>query len=47
MGKELRGIRGKEAIKVFICAGEIEKAGKGDHGNTVEIAFRLIRTAFL
>jgi predicted RNA binding protein YcfA (HicA-like mRNA interferase family) len=33
MGKDLRGIRGKEAIKAFIRAGGIEKPGKGDHVN--------------
>ncbi|MCZ7399484.1 MAG: type II toxin-antitoxin system HicA family toxin [Candidatus Methanoperedens sp.] len=29
----LRGIKGKEAIKVFVKAGGIEKKGKGDHVN--------------
>lgn len=33
MGKELRGIRGKDAIKVFIRAGGVERPGKGDHVN--------------
>jgi len=33
MGKELRGIKGKEAIKAFIRAGGIERPGKGDHVN--------------
>lgn len=33
MGKELRGIKGKEAIKAFIRAGGIERSGKGDHIN--------------
>ena len=33
MGKELRGVKGKEAIKAFIRAGGIEKPGKGDHIN--------------
>ena len=33
MGKELRGIRGKEAIKAFIRGGGIKKPGKGDHVN--------------
>jgi predicted RNA binding protein YcfA (HicA-like mRNA interferase family) len=33
MGKELRGIRGKGAIKAFIRGGGIEKPGKGDHVN--------------
>ena len=29
----LRGIKGKEAIKIFIKAGGIERKGKGDHVN--------------
>ena len=33
MGKELRGVKGKKAIKAFIRAGGIEKPGKGDHIN--------------
>ena len=33
MGKELRGIKSKEAIKAFIRAGGIERPGKGDHVN--------------
>ena len=33
MGKELRGIKGKEAIKVFLRAGGMERPGKGDHVN--------------
>lgn len=33
MGKELRGSRGKEAMKAFMRAGGIEKPGKGDHVN--------------
>jgi len=33
MGKELRGIKGKIAIKAFIPAGGIERPGKGDHVN--------------
>jgi predicted RNA binding protein YcfA (HicA-like mRNA interferase family) len=33
MGKELRGIRGKDAIKAFLRAGGIERPGKGDHVN--------------
>jgi len=32
-GKRLRGIRGKDAIKVFLKAGEVLKGGKGDHVN--------------
>lgn len=30
---KFRGIKGKEAIKVFVKAGGIEKKGKGDHVN--------------
>ncbi len=33
MGRELRGIKGKDAIKAFIRAGGTEKPGKGDHIN--------------
>jgi len=33
MGRELRGIKGKAAIKALIRAGGIEKPGKGDHVN--------------
>jgi len=33
MGRELRGIKGKSAIKAFIRAGGIERPGKGDHVN--------------
>ena len=33
MGKELRGIKGKDAIKAFLRAGGIERSGKGDHIN--------------
>ena len=29
----LRGIKGKDAIKVFVKAGGLEKKGKGDHIN--------------
>lgn len=29
MGKELRGIKGKEAIKAFIRADGVERSGKG------------------
>lgn len=32
-GKRLRGIRGKDAIKVFLKAGGVLKGGKGDHVN--------------
>jgi predicted RNA binding protein YcfA (HicA-like mRNA interferase family) len=33
MGRELRGIKGREAIKAFLRAGGMEKPGKGDHVN--------------
>lgn len=33
MGRELRGIKGKDAIKAFISAGGIKRPGKGDHIN--------------
>ena len=33
MGRELWGIKGKEAIKAFVRAGGMEKQGKGDHIN--------------
>jgi predicted RNA binding protein YcfA (HicA-like mRNA interferase family) len=33
MGRELRGIKGRDAIKVFMRAGGIERPGKGDHVN--------------
>jgi len=33
MGRELRGIKGKDAIKAFIRAGGIKRPGKGDHIN--------------
>jgi predicted RNA binding protein YcfA (HicA-like mRNA interferase family) len=33
MGKELRGIKGKDAMKAFLRAGGTEKPGKGDHIN--------------
>jgi predicted RNA binding protein YcfA (HicA-like mRNA interferase family) len=33
MGRELRGIKGKDAIKAFLRAGGIERPGKGDHVN--------------
>lgn len=32
-GKRLRGIRAKDAIKVFVKFGGIERKGKGDHVN--------------
>lgn len=33
MSRELRGIKGKDAIKAFVHAGGIERPGKGDHVN--------------
>jgi predicted RNA binding protein YcfA (HicA-like mRNA interferase family) len=33
MGRELRGIKGKDAIKALIRAGGIERPGKGNHVN--------------
>lgn len=33
MGRQLRGIKGKEAVKAFIRAGGIIRPGKGDHVN--------------
>jgi len=33
IGRELRGIRGEEAIRVFVRAGGIRRGGKGDHVN--------------
>jgi len=33
MSRSLYGIKGRDAIKAFVRAGGIEKAGKGDHIN--------------
>jgi len=33
MGKKLRGIKGKDAIKAFIRSGGRKRRGKGDHIN--------------
>ena len=33
MGKSLRGIKGENAIKVFVKTGGIVRKGKGDHIN--------------
>ncbi|MBA2124063.1 hypothetical protein B9J78_03910 [bacterium Unc6] len=33
MGRELRGIKGKEAIEAFVRAGGEKRPGKGDHVN--------------
>ncbi len=31
--QRLRGIKGKEAIRVFVRAGGVQRGGKGDHVN--------------
>jgi predicted RNA binding protein YcfA (HicA-like mRNA interferase family) len=33
MGRELRGVRGREALEAFIRAGGLKRPGKGDHVN--------------
>jgi predicted RNA binding protein YcfA (HicA-like mRNA interferase family) len=33
LGRQLRGIKGSEAIKAFVRAGGILRGGKGDHVN--------------
>ncbi|MBI3610938.1 MAG: type II toxin-antitoxin system HicA family toxin [Nitrospirae bacterium] len=33
MGRQLRGIRGRDAVKAFVKAGGIRRGGKGDHVN--------------
>jgi len=33
MSRELRGIKGKDAVKAFLRAGGKERPGKGDHIN--------------
>lgn len=33
MGRQLRGIRGEDAIKAFVRAGGVQRGGKGDHVN--------------
>jgi predicted RNA binding protein YcfA (HicA-like mRNA interferase family) len=33
VGRQLRGIRGEEAIRAFVRAGGIQRGGKGDHVN--------------
>lgn len=33
MGRQLRGIKGKDAVRAFIKAGSLPKGGKGDHSN--------------
>jgi predicted RNA binding protein YcfA (HicA-like mRNA interferase family) len=33
MGRELRGIKGRDAIKAFLRAGGTKRPGKGDHVN--------------
>ncbi len=32
-GRQLRGVGGEEAIKAFVKAGGVRRAGKGDHVN--------------
>lgn len=32
-GRQLRGIKGEEAVKAFVRAGGIQRKGKGDHVN--------------
>ena len=32
-GRQLRGVGGEEAVKAFVKAGGIRRAGKGDHLN--------------
>jgi len=33
MGRQLRGIKAREAIRVFIRAGGVQRPGKGNHIN--------------
>ena len=33
MGRQLRGIRGEEAVRAFVRMGGVERGGKGDHVN--------------
>jgi predicted RNA binding protein YcfA (HicA-like mRNA interferase family) len=33
VGRQLRGVRGEDAIKAFIRAGGVQRGGKGDHVN--------------
>lgn len=32
-GRQLRGIRGEDAVKAFVKAGGVQRKGKGDHVN--------------
>jgi len=32
-GRQLRGIKGEEAVKAFVRAGGIQRSGKGSHVN--------------
>ena len=32
-GRQLRGVKGKEAVKTFVRAGGVIRPGKGDHIN--------------
>jgi predicted RNA binding protein YcfA (HicA-like mRNA interferase family) len=33
MGRQLRGVRGEDAVRAFVRAGGIRRGGKGDHVN--------------
>jgi predicted RNA binding protein YcfA (HicA-like mRNA interferase family) len=33
IGRQLRGVGGEEAVKAFVKAGGVRRAGKGDHVN--------------
>ncbi len=32
-GRQLRGVKGEEAVKAFVKAGGVQRKGKGDHVN--------------
>ena len=32
-GRQLRGLKGEEAVKAFVKAGGVQRKGKGDHVN--------------
>lgn len=32
-GRQLRGVRGEEAVRAFVKAGGVRRGGKGDHVN--------------
>ena len=42
MGRELRGIRGEDAIRAFVKAGGIRRGGNGDHGNIKMLNGRIL-----